>query len=144
MEYKSIDDKKLAEDGAASASEPSSTLGPESASGTLAGLDFDVLNARYPALLPQLKELADSLQGDRVENLQQEVKVWAVRELGLQAVQAAHASSQPLNTLRELAHNLPSRASALSRSTISAEVRAAVASVQQMCDCPAFSSHLYS
>jgi hypothetical protein len=34
----------------------------------------------------QLKELADALQVDKVEDVQQEVKVWAIRELGLQAV----------------------------------------------------------
>ena len=57
------------------------------ATGTLAGLDFDVLNVRYAGHVTELRELADVLQGDKVEDLQQEVKVWAVRELGIQAVQ---------------------------------------------------------
>ena len=96
------------------------------------GIDFDVLNKRYPDHMTELRELADALQEDKIEKVEQEVKVWAVRELGLQAVQAAHASSQPLNTLRELAHNLPSRASALSRTMVSQDVRSAVANVQQM------------
>ncbi len=113
-------------------SESSSNFDSSTATGTLAGLDFDVLNVRYPDHVTQLRELADSLQDDKVEDLQQEVKVWAIRELSLQAVQAAHASSQPLNTLRELSHNLPSRVGALSRTGVSQEVRAAVATVQQL------------
>jgi hypothetical protein len=123
---------KVADDGAVSSSESSSKFDSSTASGTLAGLDFDVLNVRYPDHVSQLRELADSLQGDKLEDLQQEVKVWAIRELGLQAVQAAHASSQPLNTLRELSHNLPSRVGALSRTAVSQEVRGAVATVQQL------------
>jgi UDP-glucose:glycoprotein glucosyltransferase len=123
---------QIADDGSSAGSESIAKVDSAVASGTLAGLDFDVLNARYADHVVQLKELADALQGDAVEDLQQEVKVWAIRELGLQAVQAAHSSSQPLNTLRELAHNLPSRASALSRTVVSQEIRSAVASVQQM------------
>ncbi len=124
---------KVSDDAAISSSESSSQFdSSKTATGTLAGLDFDVLNVRYPDHVTQLRELADSLQDDKQEDLQQEVKVWAIRELGLQAVQAAHASSQPLNTLRELSHNLPSRASALSRTLVSQEVRSAIANVQQL------------
>lgn len=150
MEYKSIDDKKVifqppffennfsfthpqvADEGSPLISDSGTKVESSTATGTLAGLDFDVLNGRYPEHVAQLKELADSLQEDKVEDLQQEVKVWAIRELGLQAVQASHASSQPLNTLRELAHNLPSRASALSRTLVTPEVRSAIALVHQM------------
>lgn len=123
---------QVTDEHSASGAESSADVASTAASGTLAGLDFDVLNVRYPDHVAQLKELADSLQGDTIQDLQQEVKVWAIRELGLQAVQAAHSSSQPLNTLRELAHNLPARASALSRTVVSQDVRSAVANVQQM------------
>jgi UDP-glucose:glycoprotein glucosyltransferase len=123
---------KLSDDGAVSSAEASSKFDSSTASGTLAGLDFDVLNVRYPDHATQLRELADSLQDDKLPDLQQEVKVWAIRELGLQAVQAAHASSQPLNTIRDLSHNLPSRVGALSRGAVSQEVRGAVATVQQL------------
>ncbi len=46
-----------------------------------------MLNVRYAGHVTELRELADVLQGDKVEDVQQEVKVWAVRELGIQAVQ---------------------------------------------------------
>ena len=106
MEYKAVDDTKIgATDGAA---------GEEIDDGDVGGFDFKVLYERRPELKTELQAFRDTLLAE-VSKSDENVKVWALKDLGIQASQRIMEAKEPLRLMRDLSHNLPTLVSSLSR-----------------------------
>lgn len=105
MEYKAVDDAKVDAQGQA-------IDGSEDA-GEVGGFDFGVLVKRKPELKEQLLAFRDTLSAELSKS--DDIKVWALKDLGIQASQHIMLSREPLRLMRDLSHNLPSLVSTISR-----------------------------
>ncbi|MEW5302056.1 MAG: hypothetical protein WDW36_004866 [Sanguina aurantia] len=130
MEYSAMDDKnKAAAAAAAGDAEPADGAGgPSDALGIVKGFDFDALATRKPLLRQELLTLRDQLQSANEDEV---LKVWDLKDVGLQATQRILAASDPLGLLTEISQNFPSLVSSLSRQPVNASLRNAVAANQQ-------------
>ncbi|EFJ45735.1 hypothetical protein VOLCADRAFT_105823 [Volvox carteri f. nagariensis] len=95
------------------------------------GFRLDVLAARRPDLRSELLTFRDQLlAADDEESA--ELKVWDLRDVGLQATQRILGSSDPLALLAEISQNFPGIVSSLSRQVVSSSLKNAVTHNQQM------------
>lgn len=94
--------------------------------GNVAGFDFDRLAARKPELRQELLTFRDSLVS-RAESGREStpLKIWDLKDLGLQAVQRVTKAADPLHLLTELSQNFPSLVENLSKGKVDAELRRA-------------------
>ncbi|KAF5843740.1 hypothetical protein DUNSADRAFT_8256 [Dunaliella salina] len=111
------------EDVGASEEEHGATLGQ------VGGFDFDVLVARKPELREELLTLRDHLLSADEE--EEAVKVWELKDIGLQATQRITQAADPLRLLADISQNFPSLVSSLSRQKVNSTLRSAVAKTQQ-------------
>ena len=140
MEYKNIDDSPApsggggeggSEGGQDAASEQQQQQQDEIAiDEEVSGLLFSKLLEREPSLSTELRTLRSNLLKDSslpsspsssssVTNM----KVWRLRDLGLQAAQTVASAKDPLRKLVELSQNFPSHASRLSSLKVKEEYR---------------------
>ena len=133
MEYKNFDDSAGAAEGKEIGSTDGSTLEPFPEGEEVDGVDFSKLLSRRPDLAKELAVMREELLTKRDEGLQAGVgmKVWRMRDLGLQALlaiasAASHGTdgSAVIAKLADIAHNFPARASAISSIKVSQELRA--------------------
>lgn len=98
--------------------------------GVLKGFDFDVLVARRPHLREELltfkASLESTLSGD------EGLKVWEMKDLGLQASQRILQAADPLSLMVEISQNFPVLASSLSRLHVDPDLRERVTNNQKV------------
>jgi len=116
MEYKAVDDRQK-EGGA----EDSGDFEEEM---ELDGFDFKILTQRKPQLDIQLRSFREALLSDLHKGDSSEIKVWALKDLGVQASQRILQSDEPLRLIRDLSHNLPTLVSSVSRMRVNPEIKA--------------------
>jgi len=117
MEYKAVDDTKIGDSGNAA--------GEEIEEEDLGGFDFKVLYQRRPELKAELQALRDTLVAE-VSKSDENVKVWALKDLGIQASQRIMEAKEPLRLMRDLSHNLPTLVSSLSRIKVNMSVKSEI------------------
>lgn len=141
MEYKNIDDSPAAGADAAEAAEKKAVTAQAAkeeaipADEEVQGLFFAKLVERKPAVAAELRELRVQLQKEEAESSSSastNMKVWRMRDFGLQAAQTIAKAKDPLRKLQDLAQNFPSHASWLSSVKVSNDVRSgAMAALQE-------------
>ena len=117
MEYKAIDDsaKQAGSAGGEGGAEEEGGGG----GGEVRGFQFGTLTARFPGLGAELATFRDALlSGDDGDG--SSLKVWDMKDLGVQASARVAASADPLQLLQDVAHGFPSLASSLSRMAVNA------------------------
>ena len=128
MEYRNFDDsakeKKADDDGAAKGASEEAVSFEEGAE--VQGVVFSTLLARKPKLGRELASLREALV-EEAQGAASEMKVWKLRDLGLQAMLSVSSSADPLRRLQEVAQDFPSHMTSLSTIKISDDVRAEVA-----------------
>lgn len=106
MEYKTIDDKIEKSADAASAESKDLEMNEEELK-DVEGFNINKLIQRYPEDKDNLLKFKDALI---TENQQEDkIEIWQLKDIGLKATQRILTSKDPLNTLEDLAQNLPSR-----------------------------------
>ncbi|CAD7699991.1 unnamed protein product [Ostreobium quekettii] len=121
MEYSAVDDAKR---------DTNATAEEGAGFGTVKGFDFDVLVARRPALREELLTFRDYLESSLSQDTT--LKVWDMKDLGLQASQRILQASDPLKLLTEISQNFPMLASSLSRLSVDTKLRQSVATNQKI------------
>jgi len=116
MEYKAVDDQK--KEGGASAQ-----YDDEDEEDEVSGFDFKVLLQRKPEREVELLSLRDALQSEALKAESTDIKVWALKDLGVQASQRILQSEEPLRLIRDLSHNLPALVGSISRMRVNATIR---------------------
>ncbi len=86
------------------------------------GIQFARLLARKPTLGPELSKLRAQLQ-EQAAGEAQEMKVWTMRDLGLQTLQAMADSASPETKMIDIVQNFPMRAPALSSIKVAQALR---------------------
>jgi UDP-glucose:glycoprotein glucosyltransferase len=109
MEYKAQNDEEVKAEHAASVA----ASGKEGAEEDVRGFMFSRLGERHPALKGELDTFRDHLLSNA--NQEATLKVWDLKDLGLQATQRIASGAEPLRLLVDISHNFPSLASSLSR-----------------------------
>ena len=115
MEYKAVDDQK--KEGGASA------LGDGEEEDEVAGFDFKVLLQRKPEREVELISFRDALLSEVRKAESTDIKVWALKDLGVQASQRILQSEDPLRLIRDLSHNLPALVNSISRMRVNETIR---------------------
>jgi UDP-glucose:glycoprotein glucosyltransferase len=117
MEYKAVDDTKIGDS--------SEAAGEEIDEGDVGGFDFKVLYERRPELKSELQSFRDTLLAE-VSKSDENVKVWALKDLGIQASQRIMEAKEPLRLMRDLSHNLPTLVSSLSRLKVNMSMKSEI------------------
>ena len=126
MEYKAIDDSAKQQAKAAGTDGDASSTGAAGASDVeVRGFKFGTLATRRPDLGPELATFRDALLS-AAESDGASLKVWDMKDLGLQASARVAPSSDPLRLLQDVAHNFPALAASLSRMSVNASLTAEV------------------
>eukprot|EP00878_Enallax_costatus_P030698 GHUV01033475.1.p1 GENE.GHUV01033475.1~~GHUV01033475.1.p1 ORF type:complete len:1023 (+),score=330.57 GHUV01033475.1:219-3287(+) len=133
MEYSAMDDKSKADAAAAAANRAAAAAGGDGADladlGEVKGFKFDVLAKRKPELVQELMTFRDVLLSSDDEET---IKVWEVKDAGLQAASRVAAASDPLRLLAEISQNFPSIVSSLTRQQVPSSLRSQVQQNQRM------------
>ena len=121
MEYKVLDDSKLADAGIEGDGEGgASGEGGEDDEEEVGGFLFGTMARRRPELSEKLKELKDTVAA--AEGNAEGLKVWAMQDLGVQASSRVLSSAEPLKTLRDVCQNFPFTARTLSKLKVDREL----------------------
>ena len=121
MEYKATDDAQV-RDGAESSPSAGSGVAAEALSEEdVRGFNFARLADRYPDLTPELTSFRDHLAA--MDSREETLKVWDIKELGLQATQRVTGADDPLQMMVDVTQNFPSLAASLSRMELDPRVR---------------------
>jgi len=115
MEYKALDDQVLSDDDEEDNEDNQGEDGEEDAQSQvvseeedeLNGMYFNTLVKRHPHLKSSLEELREKFENDQKEGSDGEMKVWDMKQLGLQATSRIVASKDPLKHLSEISSNFP-------------------------------------
>ncbi|KYQ99832.1 glycosyltransferase [Tieghemostelium lacteum] len=124
LEYKVMDDSSIKKD-ADGQSQKSITIPNEDVS----GFNFFKLSTRKPELLQKLSTfrsflLAHSQQFD-------ELKVWELKDLGIQTAQKVISSSDPLRSLKYISQHFPTLANSLARISVNETLKKQMESNQK-------------
>ncbi|GIM08138.1 hypothetical protein Vretimale_12173, partial [Volvox reticuliferus] len=131
-EYSAMDDREVSRQQQQSGSEEDESGAADFGTGDAAvvkGFRLDVLAARRPQLRQELLTFRDQLLA--ADDEESTLKVWDLRDVGLQATQRILGSADPLALLAELSQNFPGIVSSLSRQSVSSSLRSAVTHNQQ-------------
>ncbi|GIL48985.1 hypothetical protein Vafri_5482 [Volvox africanus] len=131
-EYSAMDDKEVSRQQQQGGSEEDESGTADFGTGDAAvvkGFRLDVLAARRPQLRQELLTFRDQLRA--ADDDEAALKVWDLRDVGLQATQRILGSSDPLALLAELSQNFPGIVSSLSRQSVSSSLKSAVTHNQQ-------------
>ena len=120
MEYKATDDARV-RDGVASSSSDSGAGAEPLAEEDVRGFNFARLADRYPDLTPELTSFRDHLAA--MDSREETLKVWDIKELGLQATQRVVDADDPLQMMVDVTQNFPSLAASLSRMELDPRTR---------------------
>lgn len=126
MEYKAIDDSKIKSEGGEGDEEEDEEHEDEDnraskevfADEPVAGFNFATLAARYPESTDALKLFRDDMKTKLSLASDAPLKVWDIKDLGIQAAQRVALSSDPISALVDVSQNFPSLADSLSRMPI--------------------------
>ncbi|KAK9811403.1 hypothetical protein WJX72_003341 [[Myrmecia] bisecta] len=124
MEYSALDDSKVKAAQAAAADAGDETLTE------VGGFIFQKLIERKPHLRQELITFRDHLVAASAQD--DTLKVWDLKDLGLQATQRIAQAGDPLHLLTEISQNFPSMAASLSQTLVNSSVRAEVTTQQQV------------
>ena len=116
MEYKAIDDSKVTEGGEGDVSGGEN----ESTEESVSGFHFATLTERHPEHADGLSAFREELSRKSALASDAPLKLWDIKDLGLQATQRIALSADPLTELVELSQNFPSLANPLSRMKLNA------------------------
>lgn len=122
MEYKAIDDSKVKAEEADADDDASAPLGDELADESVSGFNFATLAKRYPNEVDGLRAFRDEMVGKSELTSDAPLKLWDIKDLGLQATQRISLSDDPLRALVELSQNFPSLANSLSRMKLNSTI----------------------
>eukprot|EP00873_Tetraselmis_striata_P021635 jgi/Tetstr1/441899/TSEL_030108.t1 len=126
MEYKAMDDASLKSKG-----QDDGSASSERTSGDVAGFIIDRLISRKPEARESLESFRDHLLIRQSSSQDEPLKVWDLKDLGLQAVQRVSSSSDPLRLLMEVSQNFPALATSLSRIQVDPALRREVQRIQE-------------
>lgn len=98
----------------------------------LAGLIFSKLLERKPQQAKELRKLRNNLIKEAESAANTNMKVWRMRDLGLQTAQTIAKAKDPLRKLQDLSQNFPSDASWLSALKVTENIRAAASTALQL------------
>lgn len=130
MEYNARDDSGAGKLGSDEQHGPNSGGdGLDDGPDVVAGFSFSKLIRRKPGLRQELVTFRDNLLASSSQ--EQALKVWDLKDLGLQATQRIAAASDPLHLLREVSQNFPMLVEAMSRARVDDSLRAAAASLRR-------------
>jgi UDP-glucose:glycoprotein glucosyltransferase len=130
MEYKATDDTEVKDTSAGGSGSGGGGGGSAHLSSEdVKGFNFARLAERYPALTPELTSFRDHLVA--MDSKDEALKVWDIKDLGLQATQRIALANDPLQMMVDISQNFPSLASSLSRMELDQSVRAEVENNQQ-------------
>lgn len=87
--------------------------------GEIEGLEFSTLIKQYPHLSKDLLSFKNSL----LENKEEKIDNWDIKDLGVQVSQKIIQSQTPLHTLEFLSQNLPSLISSISRMKVNSSMK---------------------
>eukprot|EP01114_Cavostelium_apophysatum_P013828 TRINITY_DN3442_c0_g1_i2.p1 TRINITY_DN3442_c0_g1~~TRINITY_DN3442_c0_g1_i2.p1 ORF type:complete len:866 (+),score=183.48 TRINITY_DN3442_c0_g1_i2:101-2698(+) len=115
LEYKAVDDSKV-EGG------ETKEVAIEENEQEIQGISFGTLQKRKPELASELANFKAYLlaKDEHFEDL----KVWALKDLGFQAAQRVMSAGNPLRLLRDISHNFPTHAVPLSRVKVNETLKA--------------------
>ena len=127
MEYKATDDTEVKDTGAAKggAGKEAAALSSED----VKGFNFARLAERYPDLTAELTSFRDHLIA--MDSSDEPLKVWDIKDLGLQAAQRIALAGDPLQMMVDISQNFPSLASSLSRMELNQQVSSEVENNQR-------------
>lgn len=100
---------------------------------------FDVLAQRRPNLRQELLTFRDTLASSSDD--EGSVKVWQLKDVGLQAAQRVASASEPLALLTDISQSFPSLVSSLSKQKVEASLRYVNASLRARCSRPPSCTH---
>ncbi|WIA20770.1 hypothetical protein OEZ85_005134 [Tetradesmus obliquus] len=127
MEYSAMDEKSKADAAAAAAKKKLAGNADDALAGIDAsqlgevkGFKFDVLVKRKPQLVQELMTFRDVLMSSDEE---ESIKVWDVKDAGLQAASRVAAAADPLALLAEISQNFPAIVSSLTRQQVPDSLR---------------------
>jgi UDP-glucose:glycoprotein glucosyltransferase len=127
MEYKAVDDREVKdgnkEEGGDSATEKIDDT-------DIQGFQFGKLIKRHAAVAEKLKVLRQELLNDDVTD--KPLKVWELKNLGVQVLQRILAAPDPLRTLQDISHNLPSMAHSLVRMPVNTTLAKSLEEAEQL------------
>mmetsp|Transcript_11957 Transcript_11957/g.33653 ORF Transcript_11957/g.33653 Transcript_11957/m.33653 type:complete len:1727 (-) Transcript_11957:508-5688(-) len=127
MEYKAMDDSEV------KSKAQFSQAAQDMAEGEVVeGFLFGQLAKRKPEAQADLAAFRDFLLARQTSAEEETLKVWDLKDLGLQAVQRVASSSDPLRLLADISQNFPARATSLSRLEVDGTLRAEVKRIQQV------------
>ena len=123
MEYKAMDEKEAASN--ADEQGVGTTVEEDAAAEEAEehGLFFQTLAARNPELKDSLTTLREALRASEPSEDGSNLKLWAMKDLGLQAAARVLRAHDPLRTLREVTQNFPLLARSLSRTAVPRRIR---------------------
>ncbi|KAI8470132.1 MAG: hypothetical protein J3K34DRAFT_469371 [Monoraphidium minutum] len=127
MEYSAMDDKKAPSDDKKAASDDAAA--DEGPLGEVKGFRFDVLAQRAPELRQELLTFRDALMAGEDDDA---IKVWDLKDAGLQASARISAARDPLALLQELSQSFPSIVSSLTRQPVASSLRRTVTANQRI------------
>jgi len=127
MEYKAMDDTELK-----SKSDGAQQGGEISLDDEIAGFRFGRLIDRRPEARDNLAAFRDFLIARETSAEEETLKVWDLKDLGLQAVQRVASSNDPLRLLADISQNFPARATGLSRLRVESELRSEIKRIQKV------------
>jgi UDP-glucose:glycoprotein glucosyltransferase len=135
MEYKALDDRvPKVDDDAANAGEEDDAADEEDLEDEVEGFVFSRLISRKPALENSLKKFREHLLASASQDSSSEIKVWDMKELGLQAAQKIMKSKNKLWKLQSIAQNFPVHAKALTKRKVKKSIKKAVRKLQKYVD----------
>jgi len=117
MEYKAMDDKSVADLGGIEESAAATGDGDDADEADEQGFLFKTISTRRPELVEQLNNFREVLAASEAKGSEQ-LKVWALQDLGVQASARVLASKDPLRTLRDICQNFPFLARSISKAKV--------------------------
>eukprot|EP01113_Clastostelium_recurvatum_P008329 TRINITY_DN1391_c0_g1_i1.p1 TRINITY_DN1391_c0_g1~~TRINITY_DN1391_c0_g1_i1.p1 ORF type:complete len:1486 (+),score=528.58 TRINITY_DN1391_c0_g1_i1:428-4885(+) len=112
LEYKAMDDQVKEKPQGEDADDDEETVAVEG-DDEVQGFKFNVLKERHPALKTSLHSFRQFLS-EQNQDFDQ-LKVWDLKNLGVQASQRILAASDPLRAMRDISQSFPTLASSLTR-----------------------------
>eukprot|EP00899_Mesostigma_viride_P007641 jgi/Mesvir1/16879/Mv15763-RA.1 len=121
MEYKAVDDSKVKEEDKGDAAKGLPRA--EDVADEVNGFVFSKLVERRPGKAQELMTFRDHLLSSAAADTDEPLKVWDLKDLGLQAAQRILGSTEPLRLMQDISHNFPSLASSLSAMPVNSSLR---------------------
>ncbi|GAM18715.1 hypothetical protein SAMD00019534_018900 [Acytostelium subglobosum LB1] len=122
LEYKVMDDSVIEKD------ELQSQLAATAQNEDISGFNFKVLHTRHPELSSKLSTFRKYLLANQQTT---ELKVWQVKDLGVQAAQKIVGSSDPIRSLSYISSTFPSLQASLARISLNETLKQQIEAIHK-------------